>query len=132
MPDREKVIKGLREMSCRATWKDIDRIRDRFQPIINDAIALLKEQQNQIWEFQDQVEYLTDKLKDQETANLYKCPNCGTWVSAENVVRCKDCKFGEACKNGAGEHGVMCYNSQSANHSWVHEPDWFCADGEGL
>ena len=45
MPDRENVIKGLREMSCRATWKDIDRIRHRFQPIINDAIALLKEQE---------------------------------------------------------------------------------------
>ena len=46
------------------------------------------------------------------------------------LVRCKDCKFGEACKNGAGEHGVMCYNSQSASHLWAHEPDWFCADGE--
>lgn len=45
MIDREKVIKGLREMSCRATWKDIDRIRHKFQPIINDAVALLKEQE---------------------------------------------------------------------------------------
>lgn len=44
MIDREKVINGLREMSCRATWKDIDRIRHKFQPIINDAIAMLKEQ----------------------------------------------------------------------------------------
>ena len=42
--DRKKVINGLREMSCRATWKDIDRIRHKFQPIINDAIELLKEQ----------------------------------------------------------------------------------------
>ena len=45
MADREKVINGLREMSCRATWKDIDRIRHKFQPIINDAIAMLKEQE---------------------------------------------------------------------------------------
>lgn len=43
--DREKVINGLREMSCRATWKDIDRIRHKFQPIINDALSLLKEQE---------------------------------------------------------------------------------------
>ena len=43
MADRENVIKGLREMSCRATWKDIDRIRHKFQPIINDALALMKE-----------------------------------------------------------------------------------------
>lgn len=46
------------------------------------------------------------------------------------IVRCKDCKFGEACKNGRGEHGVWCYNTQSANKDWVHEPDWYCADGE--
>lgn len=45
MIDREKVINGLREISCRATWKDIDRIRHKFQPIINDAIAMLKEQE---------------------------------------------------------------------------------------
>ena len=48
MPDKEKVINGLREMSCMATWKDIDRIRHRFQPIINDAVAMLKEQQTRI------------------------------------------------------------------------------------
>ena len=46
------------------------------------------------------------------------------------LIRCKDCKYGEACKNGRGEHGIMCYNSHSASHSWVHEPEWFCADGE--
>ena len=51
-------------------------------------------------------------------------------VENEELVRCKDCRFGEACKNGRGKHGVMCYNSQSASHCWVHEPDWFCADGE--
>ncbi len=45
MIDMEKVIKGLREMSCRTTWKDIDGIRDKFQPIINGAIDLLKEQE---------------------------------------------------------------------------------------
>lgn len=48
MTDQEKVINGLREMSFMATWKDIDRIRHRFQPIINDAVALLKKQQTRI------------------------------------------------------------------------------------
>lgn len=33
---------------------------------VGDALAMLKEQQQQIWELQDQVEYLTDKLKEQE------------------------------------------------------------------
>lgn len=48
MADLEMVINGLREMSCRATWKDIDRIRHKFQPIINDAIALLKAQEPRV------------------------------------------------------------------------------------
>lgn len=48
MTDREKVINGLREMSCRATWKDIDGVRHKFQSIINDALALLKEQEKEI------------------------------------------------------------------------------------
>ena len=48
----------------------------------------------------------------------------------QELVRCKNCKFGEACRNGRGEHGVWCYNGQSANMDWVHDPDWFCADGE--
>ena len=105
MPDSDKVIKGL------------ETIRYNLLQMKHMLLA-------------DFCDDALDILKEQETANIYKCPNCGTWVSAENVVRCKDCKFGEACKNRAGEHGVMCYNSQSASHSWVHEPDWFCADGE--
>ena len=61
-----------------------------------------------------------------------KSRNKGTEVVLDMhpLVLCKVCEFGEACKNGKGEHGVMCYNSHSASHGWVHEPDWFCADGE--
>ena len=59
---------------------------------------------------------------------VYAIPE--TVENIQELVRCKDCKHREACKNGRGEHGVMCYNSHSASHSWVHEPDWFCADGE--
>ena len=58
-------------------------------------------------------------LKEQKTANLYKCPNCGTWVSAENVVRCKDCKNWTV-----GDIGTYCPYHHDAR------PDWFCADGE--
>jgi hypothetical protein len=62
MLDRKNVIEGLREMSCRATWKDIDRIRHKFQPIINDAIVLLKEQEpkNVTW-----------------SVGRAHCPSCG-------------------------------------------------------
>ena len=37
---------------------------------LEKAIVLLKEQQQQIWEFQDQAEYLTDKLKEQEKKEI--------------------------------------------------------------
>lgn len=57
MPDREKVIKGLEKL--RNTFRDF---REWYEEqIVTDALDLLKEQQNQIWELQDQVEYLTDK-----------------------------------------------------------------------
>ena len=56
-------------------------------------------------------------LKEKDTANLYKCQNCGTWVSAENVVRCKDCKH--ILPKG------FCHK-----HSRKVTDDWFCADGE--
>jgi hypothetical protein len=55
-------------------------------------------------------------LKEQGTVNLYKCQNCGTWVSAENVVWCKDCKH-------AGEDCEIAFH-------FGEKDDWFCADGE--
>ena len=70
MPDREKVINGLREMSCRATWKDIDRIRDKFQPIINDALALLKEQEPVEPTFR----------QDEKGIFVWCCGSCGAYM----------------------------------------------------
>ena len=71
-------------------------------------------------------------LKEQETSNLYKCPNCGTWVSAENVVRCKDCKHG-GCRTQNMDGSifrVVCKKySTKRNERWM-DADWFCADGE--
>ena len=46
------------------------------------------------------------------------------------IVRCRDCKFGEACKNGAGEQCVQCFNDDLFMTGDLHMPDWFCADGE--
>ena len=48
MPDIEKVKTGIFEMLQRDTWKDIDPDRERFQLILNDALALLKEQAKEI------------------------------------------------------------------------------------
>ena len=61
MPDREKVIDELimlKRFIPSTMWEPI-----------SDAIELLKEQQQQIWELQDQVEYFTDKQKEQEVVD---------------------------------------------------------------
>jgi len=46
------------------------------------------------------------------------------------IVRCKDCKHGERCTNGAKLPSVQCFNSDNGEFGYCHEPGWFCADGE--
>lgn len=48
----------------------------------------------------------------------------------QNVVRCKDCKYGYRCKNAADEDSVECTNHYVSLDSICRKPDWFCADGE--
>lgn len=43
------------------------------------------------------------------------------------IVRCKDCKHGHICINGRREPMVKC---ELMPDEWLHEPEWFCADGE--
>ena len=71
-------------------------------------------------------------LKEQETANLYKCPNCGTWVFAENVIRCKDCEYFRDTKNVYnGEPFGTCTNCRTSMTGYaLHSFEWFCADGK--
>ena len=62
MTDREKVISKL---------NDISAILDNngygcWSKHIRDALELLKEQQQQIWELQDLTEHLKDKLKEKK------------------------------------------------------------------
>ena len=65
MADREKAIKHFEHLlnAAKGNYQDfVDLTVDAGE----DILAILKEQQQQIWEFQDQVEYLTDKLKEHE------------------------------------------------------------------
>lgn len=73
MADIEKTIKALKD------WKnDPLAMNAEIDPcLVDDALALLKEQQQQIWDLQDQVEYLTDKLKEQEAVE-------GHWIPIES------------------------------------------------
>ena len=148
----EKVIKGLqthadgcgyRSHHCDAMecpYRYGDESCD-IEEMCRDALALLKEQERLLRKLQNDKDKLClevsewkhkfhdRQIKEQETANLYKCPNCGTWVSAENVVRCKDCKYWNnkstceyrVCKKHT--NGISIINF--ATHG-----NWFCADGE--
>lgn len=55
----------------------------------------------------------------------------GCVLDMQKLVLCMNCKFGEPCKDGSGKRVIMCDNSDTGNMGWVHEPEWFCADGEG-
>ena len=128
MTELEKVIEGL----CDAIGIIHGYVPKRYwgygEQACRDAIELLKEQEDLGTELGNAVELIHKKnerieklLKEQETSNLYKCPNCGTWVSAENVVRCKDCKHLSSPANGV----PFCKHIKK-----FVDADWFCADGE--
>lgn len=46
------------------------------------------------------------------------------------IVRCKECHYGEPVKNGAGDDCIQCNNDDLWWEGMLHFPDWFCADGE--
>ena len=110
--DKEKVIKGLEHCiktsceNCPYNATDVNNSNPicLINEMLSDALALLKEQ---------------------ETANLYKCPNCGTWVSAENVVQCKDCEWWDkGCTEECDNSDSVCFRNGRC------EPHFYCGDGE--
>jgi hypothetical protein len=51
------------------------------------------------------------------------------WVG--ELVRCKDCRWGEPVKNYYGEDRIICGNDDTYIDRYITVPqDWFCADGE--
>ena len=49
----------------------------------------------------------------------------------QELVRCKDCRWGDWSRNGKGEHMILCYNGDTGiEDGYLHEPDWFCAEGK--
>lgn len=102
MSDRETVMSLLEDLS-KDDW--VLRFND------NDVKELAKA--------------VLELLKEQETANLYKCPNCGTWVSAENVVRCKYCKF-----RGNTNLCPLAYIEKAEQFTALCTDEWFCGNGK--
>lgn len=111
MPDMEKVIKGMAMCISQGECSPDDcPYYDRpdnasglcWDRLMTDALALLNEQQQQIWELQDQVEYLTDKLKEQEAVEPIKpldkdddytfmCSNCKGELFCGDISRDNFC-----------------------------------------
>ena len=46
----------------------------------------------------------------------------------DELVRCKDCRYGQYCTDG--ETTYQCFKWNSGEFGMLHEQDWFCADGE--
>lgn len=48
----------------------------------------------------------------------------------QELVRCKDCRWGDWSRN-RGKEMILCYNGDTGiEDGYLHEPDWFCAEGE--
>ena len=108
MPDREKVIKGLHDARRYLEDKEwSDRGASPHIDAINDALALLKEQ--------DKQKFFVD-----ENGKITPLPV---------VVRCKDCKHVCFCDTTEILPNIPVYAECTITHE-VHNPDWFCADGK--
>ena len=49
-------------------------------------------------------------------------------IRQPEIVRCKDCRYGQYCTDG--ETTYQCFKWNSNEFGALHEQDWFCADGE--
>ena len=110
--DREKVIKGLEchrvddmnRINCSdCPYYESDDARRCFNYLHDDAIVLLKEQEQMIDELKG---FINGLSKDVIVP-----------------VRCKDCKQGE--QSVFPNRHLWC-----GIHEFYREPNWFCADGE--
>lgn len=128
MIEREKIIKeleSLRDICNAKSNMAIGKGKIAWAGYANtadDAIVLLKEQQQQIWELQDQVEYLTDKQKKK-----FFVYSDGKITPLPDIVRCKDCKFRQSRVSRIidGKECNLCEMVKGYKPA-----DWFCADGE--
>jgi len=101
MPDREKVIKGLNDIGGFIAGRVGFEQARNFLQTINDALALLKEQEDLGTELTNAVELIRKKneqieklLKEQEAVTIKKtkehgfgvyggiCPKCRNWIQS--------------------------------------------------
>ena len=112
MPDREKVIKGLNDIGGFIAGRIGFEQARNFMRTLDDTVALLKEQQEQI-----------DRLIEENASNAEMAEGLKELLKVrEAVVHCKDCKhFTEPDEYGFG----VCMKIMHGCQSWG-----YCADGE--
>ena len=109
MVDREKVIKGLEYCT---THYNCRNLRGQSCPYIDNCKPLEDATGNTLTK--DALEL----LKEQNV-----CENCAIAIEdRQPVVLCKDCEHSKSYSNG------KMFGCEFGNG--LHEPDWFCADGE--
>ena len=120
MPDREKVIKGLHDARRYLEDKEwSDRGASPHIDSINDALALLKEQEADIKNLNETIMNLLQKITEMKM--IY-----GDCEYVGELVRCKDCKHCYFASNR-----IPCEQTLTCEkHGMDITPDWFCADGE--
>ena len=120
MPDRAKVIKGLK-CCCgtdmcfyRCPYHDASKkITECTSQLALEALDLLKEQEEQIKNRDESLEKAREEIKWLR----------GMLKEQEAVVRCKDCENGAYVAAPGMLPFVKCGGID-------HELDWFCADGK--
>ena len=69
-------------------------------------------------------DFILKTFTDDEAETCLRC-------NMQELVRCKDCRWGEYSKNARGEDMVFCYKGETGiEDGYLHEPEWFCAEGE--
>ena len=71
-------------------------------------------------------------LRKLSTATVGKAIHAVPEVDAVQVVRCRDCKYGEPETNMFGDDMVMCQNKQNpiGYEDLLMSPEFYCEDGE--
>ena len=111
--DADATIKYLREFRC----KDCDRRKGMKNGKIRFCYEI-GEAPCRACDIGDAIDYFLDE-------------DISPTIDAVQVVRCKDCRWGEPTKNAYDEDRIICGNDATYIDRYITVPaNWFCADGE--
>ena len=114
----------------------IGSVKTAFDMVISDlegCAGFDKEQTER--DRDDAIRLLMKQVKQRffvdENGKWTPLPIVTKWTPPPKVTRCKDCKWGDPTRNEANENMIFCYNGETGiEDGYLHEPDWFCAEGE--